>query len=215
MGIELSPLLDRFAERTPLPVLARAVLERCLNPPILDDGFAEVAEAQSTRHLLFSTLLALMSHVVLRQQPSIHAVYRAVVGEITVSVTSVYNQLNGLEASTSAALVAFSGARAAELIAELDGARPPLLAGMPVKVLDGNALAGREHRLVETRGPSAAPLPGKALAVFDPALEVVTALYLSLRGRLHPGTRLVGSGPGGHRPASGGLRTAISAPPAF
>lgn len=177
MGIELSPLLDRFAERTPLPVLARAVLERCLNPPILDGWFAGVAEAQYTRHLLFSTLFALMSRVVLRQQPSIHAAYRAAVGEIAVSVTSVYNKLNGVEASTSAALVEFSGARAAELIAELDGARPPLLAGMPVKVLDGNALAGRERRLVETRGQSAAPLPGKALAVFDPALEAITALY--------------------------------------
>lgn len=32
MGIELSPLLVRFAERTPLPVLAQAVLERGLNP---------------------------------------------------------------------------------------------------------------------------------------------------------------------------------------
>jgi hypothetical protein len=91
MGIGLSPLLDRFAERTPLPVLARAVLERGLNPPILDDGFAEVAEAQYTRHRLFSTLLALMSHVVLRQQPSIHAAYRAAVGEITVSVTLTHS----------------------------------------------------------------------------------------------------------------------------
>ena len=32
MLIELSPVLSRFAERTPLPGLARAVLERCLNP---------------------------------------------------------------------------------------------------------------------------------------------------------------------------------------
>ena len=177
MVIELNPLLERFAERTPLPVLARAVLERCLNPQALDAWFAGVAEAQYTRHLLFSTLFDLMSQVVLRQQPSIHAAGLAAVGEIGVSVTSVYNKLNGVEASTSAALVDFSGARAAELIAELDGARPSLLAGVRVKVLDGNALAGREHRLLETRGQSAAPLPGKALAVFDPALELITAFY--------------------------------------
>lgn len=177
MLIELSPMLSRFAERTPLPVLARAVLERCLNPQALDAWFAEVAEAQYTRHLLFSTLFELMSQVVLRQQPSVHAAYRAAVSEIGVSVAAVYNKLNGVEVSTSAALVDFSSARAAALIAALDGARPPLLAGVRVKVLDGNALAGREHRLLETRGPSAAPLPGKALAVFDPALELITALY--------------------------------------
>ena len=177
MLIELNPVLSRFAERTPLPVLARAVLERCLNPPELDAWFKQVAEAQYTRQLLFSTLFELMSQVVLRQQPSVHAAYRAAVGEIGVSVTSVYNKLNRLEVGTSAALVAYSGAQAAALIAELGGARPPLLAGVRVKVLDGNALAGREHRLPETRGQTAAPLPGKALAVFDPALDLITALY--------------------------------------
>lgn len=177
MLIELSPVLSRFAERTPLPVLARAVLERCLNPQELDAWFKQVAEAQYTRQLLFSTLFELMSQVVLRQQPSVHAAYRAAAGEIGVSVASVYNKLNGLEVGTSAALVAYSGGQAAALIAALGGARPPLLAGVRVKVLDGNALAGREHRLPETRGQTAAPLPGKALAVFDPALALITALY--------------------------------------
>jgi hypothetical protein len=51
-----------------------------------------------------------------------------------------------------------------------------LLAGYRVKILDGNWLAGREHRLAETRSQTAAPLPGKALAVFDPALDVIVDL---------------------------------------
>ncbi len=83
------------------------------------------------------------------------------------SVASVYNKLNGLEVGTSAARVAYSGTQAAALIAALGGARPPLLAGVRVKVLDGNALAEREHRRLEARGQSAAPLPGKALAGGD------------------------------------------------
>lgn len=177
MVIELSPVLGRFTERTPLPVMARAVLERCLNPQELDTWFEQVAEAQYTRQLLFSTLFDLMSQVVLRQQPSVHAAYRAAVGEIGVSVASVYNKLNGVEIGTSAALVDYSGVQAAALIDELGGSQPPLLTGVRVKVLDGNALAGREHRLRDTRAASAAPLPGKALVVFDPALQLVTALY--------------------------------------
>lgn len=177
MPIELNPWLNRFAERTPMPVLARAVLERCLNPLELDAWLAQVAEAQYTRHLLFSTLFALMSPVVRRPQPSIHAAYRAAGGEIGVSVASVYNKLNGLEVGTSAALVDYSGAQAAALLEALGGARPPLLAGVRVKGLDGNALAGRAHRLPETRGQTAAPLPGKALAVVAPALDRITALY--------------------------------------
>lgn len=106
--IDLNPVLRRFAERTPLPVMARAVLERCLNPAQLDAWFAQVAEAHYTRTLLFSTVFELMIQVVLRQQPSVHAVYRARVGERAVSVTSVYNKLNALEVKTSGELVRYA-----------------------------------------------------------------------------------------------------------
>ena len=165
----LSPILQRFAEHFPIPTMARAVLERCLNPQHLDAWFETVAEGQYTRTLLFSTLFELMMQVVCRQQPSIHAAYQAAAEPIAVSVKSVYNKLNGLEPGTSAALVSYSAEQAAALIAAVEGARPGLLAGYRVKILDGNWLAGREHRLAETRGQTAAPLPGKALLVFDPA----------------------------------------------
>ncbi len=175
----LSPILQRFAEHFPIPTMARAVLERCLNPQQLDAWFETVAGGQYTRTLLFSTLFQLMMQVVSRQQPSIHAAYQAAPVPIAVSVKSVYNKLNGLEPGTSAALVRYSAEQATTLIAAVGGARPGLLAGYRVKILDGNALAGREHRLAETRGQPAAPLPGKALAVFDPALDLIVDLVPS------------------------------------
>lgn len=116
----------------------------------------------------------MMMQVVSRQHPSIHAAYQAMKDPIAVSVKSVYNKLNGLETGTSAALVRYSAEQAAELIAEVGGACPSLLAGYRVKILDGNWLQGREHRLQKTRTQTAAPLPGKALLVFDPALEAIT-----------------------------------------
>ncbi|MEI2773247.1 MAG: transposase [Candidatus Competibacter sp.] len=174
MSSLLSPILQRLAGHFPIPTMARAVLERCLNPAQLDAGFETVAEGQYTRTLLFSTLFELMMQVVSRQQPSIHAAYQAAQEPIAVSVKAVYNKLNGLEPGTSAALVRYSAEQAEELIAAVGGVRPGLLAGYRVKILDGNWLAGREHRLAETRGQTAAPLPGKALLVFDPALEAIT-----------------------------------------
>lgn len=177
MMIELNPVLRCFAERAPLPVMVRAILERCLNAEQVNEWFERVAEAQYTRRLLFSSVFELMTQVVLRQQPSVHAACRAAVAEIGVSVTSVYNKLNGLEPSTSAALVGHAAEQAEALIEELGAARSPLLAGVRVKVLDGTCLEGREHRLRETRASTAGPLPGKALAVFDPALDLITALY--------------------------------------
>src|SRR5512147_1564646 len=176
MTVLLNPILQRFAEHFPIPTLARAVLERCLNPSQLDAWFETVAEGQYTRTLLFSTLFELMMQVVSRQQPSIHAAYQSARVPIAVSVTSVYNKLNGLEPGIAAALVRYSADQAEPLIAAVGGARLGLLAGYRVKILDGNALAGREHRLAETRGQTAAPLPGKALAVFDPALDLIVDL---------------------------------------
>jgi IS4 transposase len=52
-----------------------------------------------------------------------------------------------------------------------------VLPGIPVKVLDGNHLEGRQHRLKETRGSTAAPLPGQSLVVFDPQTDVITTLF--------------------------------------
>ena len=179
MTLLLNPILQRFAEHFPIPTMARAVLERCLNPQQLNAWFEQVTGGQYTRILLFSTLFELMMQVISRQQPSIHAAYQAAQEPIAVSVKSVYNKLNGLEPGTSAALVRYSAEQAGELIVEVGGTRPGLLAGYRVKILDGNWLAGREHRLAETRGQTAAPLPGKALLVFDPALEVITEMVPS------------------------------------
>ena len=179
MSIALSPILELFAERTPFPVMVRGLLERCLNPRQLDAWFERVADVQYTRTLLFSSLFDLMTNVVLRQQPSVHAAYRAGEHDIGVSLTSVYNKLNGLEPPTSAALVNYAAQQAGALIEELNAAHAPLLKGGDVRMLDGNCLGGREHRLQETRSSAAAPLPGKVLAVFDPALGVVSAIYPS------------------------------------
>src|SRR5512144_1335697 len=177
MNIKLNPLVERFAERTPIPVMARGVLERCLNPTQLDAWFETVAEAQYTRRLLFSTVFDLMTQVVFRQQPSVHAAYQARIEDIGVSVTAVYAKLNGLELATMAGLVRYSAEQAGALIAEVGGARPGLLASWQLKVLDGNWLQGREHRLQELHGVRAAALPSKSVAVFDLARELITALF--------------------------------------
>lgn len=66
--------------------------------------------------------------------------------EGAVSLASVYNKLNGLEPSTSAALVSFAAARASEVIEALPGgAKREVLPGHEVRVLDGNCLDGRQH----------------------------------------------------------------------
>jgi hypothetical protein len=82
-----------------------------------------------------------------------------------------------VEPSTAAALVRYSAEQAQALAQAMPaGARPPRLVGYVLRVLDGNVLAAREHRLRETRYGTAAPLPGKSLVVFDPALDLMVAM---------------------------------------
>jgi hypothetical protein len=48
-----------------------------------------------------------------------------------------------------------------------------LVPGYRAKILDGNHLAATEHRIKPTRASHAAPLPGQALVVLDPATMLV------------------------------------------
>jgi hypothetical protein len=50
---------------------------------------------------------------------------------------------------------------------------PSPLPGYDVRVLDGNYLAGTEHRLKELRSLGAAALPGLGLCVFNPQLQLI------------------------------------------
>src|SRR5262245_7415733 len=172
----LGPVFDRFAQKSPVSVMARATLERALCPQELDALFERCAQAQYTRDLLFSTLVDLLSAVVCGVRHSVHAAYQASEPEIAVSVTSVYNKLAGVEPQTSAALVRFSAGRLADVIAAL-GPTPAWLPGYRTRLLDGNHLAATQHRLQETRTASAGPLPGFCLVVLDPATGLADDVF--------------------------------------
>ncbi|MEW6756419.1 MAG: transposase [Candidatus Latescibacterota bacterium] len=162
-----------FVDASPVSVMVRAVLERAFHADKIDDLFERTAEVQYTRELTFSTTVGLMSEVVLGVAPSIHAAYREAGETIPVSITSVYNKLNGVETAVSAELVRESARQLGAVIERMKGAAPELLPGYRVRILDGNHLSGTEHRIGELRSLRAGALPGQALAMLDPALMLV------------------------------------------
>jgi len=169
----LGKRFEAFVERSPLSVMVRGVLERAFEAKRLDELFEKTAEKGYTRELLFSTLVRLMSEVVLGVSPSVHAAYQDAEVPLKVSVTAVYDKLAGLELAVSAALVRDSAQQLAPVIEALGGKTPVQLAGYRVLILDGNCLAGTEHRLKPLRWLRAAALPGQALVVLDPALMLI------------------------------------------
>lgn len=164
----LSSIFDSFVKKSSISVMARAMIERVLNPDQLNRWFDATANAQYTRALLFSTVFDIMCQVVCGGRSSVHAAYQATKDEISVSIASVYNKLNGIEPETSAELVRYAAGRIAPIIEELGGTVPEPLPGYRVKLLDGNCIEKTQHRLKELRTLAAGPLPGKSLVVYDP-----------------------------------------------
>jgi IS4 transposase len=173
----LSSIFDRFAKESPISVMYRGLMEHVFRPERLDEIFAQNSKVQYERELLFSSLVNLLSLVVCGIQPSVNAAYKAKAVELSVSRGALYQKLNGVELSVSAALLRETAAELGTLIQQMGGQRPPLLAGYQVRILDGNALAATEHRLAVLRSERAAPLPGKSLVVLDPDLRLAVDLF--------------------------------------
>ena len=168
----LSPIFKKFVEKSPISVMARGMLERVLNPSQLDQWFTETTEQQYTKDLLFSTVFDIMSQVVCGSRNSVHAAYQASTEDIGVSITSVYNKLNGIETNTSAELVRYAAKQVEPIIRKLGGTSRSPLPGLRLKLLDGNCIEKSQHRIEELRFISAGPLPGKSLVVYDPLLRL-------------------------------------------
>jgi len=173
----LGQVFDRFVQGSPLSVMTRGLLENVLQPEPLDALFERSAEVQYTRELLFSTVVDTMSLVVCGFYKSPRAVYLDRRSLFPVTLKCFYEKLQGIEIQVMRQLVRDTAARLESLLRELGGILPALLPGYRVKVLDGNCLAGTDHRLKELRGNAAAALPGKSLVVLDPALGLVVAVF--------------------------------------
>jgi hypothetical protein len=170
----LGECFEKFLERSPISIMVRGILERVFDPEKLERVFTANAVLQYTRELTFAHCGELMSDVVFRIVPSVGAWYKAHQDEIPVTRQAVYDKLKHLELPTAAGLVAYAGRELGASLQQMPSPPPPLLPGYRVRVLDGNHLAGTEHRVKELRRYRAAALPGHALVFYDPQWEVAT-----------------------------------------
>ena len=99
----MDEILQRFIERAPVAVMVQATAARAIADSARSiDIYERHADSQYTRDLTFAAVSRLLTQVVFRSYPSVNAAYRHN-EEISVSVTSVYNKLNGLETAVSQA----------------------------------------------------------------------------------------------------------------
>ena len=173
----LSSVFDRFVEKSPISVMSRGMMERALNPEQLDKWFEGNADSQYTRDLLFSSVFDIMSQVVCGSRKSVNAAYQASKEDISVSIVSLYNKLNGIEVNTSAELVRYAAGAVVPVIKALKGNTDTALPGFNMKLLDGNCIEATEHRIKELREIASGALPGKSLVVYDPELRIPVDVF--------------------------------------
>ena len=165
----LDAVLGRFLDQSPMTVAVRSTLEYALDATGLDALFERAVGTREDRQLLFSTCVDLMTAVVCRIKPSIHAAYQAA-DHIDVSVSAIYRRLARVRTDAGRQLVRHTATRLEPLLRQSGWANPELLPGYRVKVLDGNHLAHTQRRIQLLRNVIAGPLPGHSLVVLDPAL---------------------------------------------
>ncbi len=170
----LGECFEKFLDRSPVSVMVRGTLERVFDPAKLEQVFTENAFLQYTRELTFTQCVGLMSDVVFRIVPSVGAWYKAHQAEVPVTRQAVYDKLKHLELATAAGLVEYAGQELGACLRQMPSPPAPLLPGYRVRVLDGNHLAGTDHRVKALRRYRAAALPGHALVFYDPQWDVVT-----------------------------------------
>lgn len=170
-------VIDRFIAQSAVSVMFRGTLENAVTPELLDEVFAKTARRQRCGELLFSSVVDLLALVATGGRKSVNAAYKARKERFTVSVTAVYNKLNGVETEVSRQMVRQTALRMADVVKRLTPRRKPLLRGYRVKIIDGNHLAATEHRIEELRTIGGGPLPGQALVVLEPDRMLVTDVF--------------------------------------
>jgi Transposase DDE domain len=163
----MEEVFARFVEQSPFSVMTRATLEHLLADPFLDRLFEDHAQVQYHKQLAFSTVTTLLTQVVLRYRPSLRCAYNRT-PRVAATLKSVYEKLRRVEPAVCHELVRQTAARAQQLLGCWPGAvRPDPVAGLRLRILDGNYLAGTQHRLAPLRGDGAAALPGMTVVMRD------------------------------------------------
>jgi hypothetical protein len=170
------------ADAVPLAVMVRGTLEWMLDEVALEKLFHEHAPEQYTRELTINALVRLVIQVSAGIRSSVYAAYKAdqLLEQPTITTTyqAVYGKLGRLQPAVSEAVVRYGAERCRRLLTLLPGARAEPRPGYRMRVLDGNVLAGTDHRLTPLRRWLNACLPGKSLVVYEPGIGLVTDVVL-------------------------------------
>lgn len=178
----VAKLVDRFAKAAPVAVMVRGALDQILSDEKLNAVFENHASRQYVRKLAFAACFWLMVDVVTKAKPSIHAGYEDAKEDFNVTIQSVYNKLNRLELRVLENLVSKTADDMIACAKAMKVQPPQLVPGYVCRLLDGNILAGTEHRIKELRRTNAAALPGRSVCFYNYQYRIIDDVVLDKNG---------------------------------
>lgn len=174
----LPAILNPFTKDAAPAVMIRLALDRMLHRTSIDPLLEEVSQGQYNREFLLSHLVEVMVDVACGFRSSPRAAFLKRQFDRFASLSAFYRKLARMELAVSSAIVRETADRARELIEAAEGFLPEPIPGYAARILDGNVLAGTDHRIDELRSTRAATLPGKLLAVYEPISGLVRDVVL-------------------------------------
>jgi hypothetical protein len=176
--VVLPAILNPFVEGAPAAVMTRIALDWIIDGTPLDQLFREVAEGQYEREFALSHFVQVMLDVACGFRPTPRAAFlRRELGRVA-SISAFYRKLGRMELGITEDVVRRTARRARQLIVAGDALAPEPIPGYAARILDGNVLAGTEHRIAPLRTTWSAGLPGMSLAVYEPASGLILDLVL-------------------------------------
>jgi hypothetical protein len=174
----LPAILDPFAKGAAPAVMTRIALDWMIQRTSLDPLLEKVSERQYDREFLLSHFVEVMADVACGFRSSPRSAFLKRQFDQIASLSAFYSKLSRMEPVVSAAIVGQIADRARQLIEAAAGFLPEPIAGYSARILDGNVLAGTDHRIDELRATRAATLPGKLLAIYEPISGLVRDVIL-------------------------------------
>jgi IS4 transposase len=176
--MDLPRAFEPFVQGAPCAVMARMVAEWIVDNEWLSDLFQEHAVTQYDRDITIDQLVMVMLDVACGISPSVRAGFLKWQDQIDASLTAFYGKLDRADPELGMALVAQVAERLRPILHRLSPEGNEPLVGYSSVILDGNMLAGTDHRLKPLRRTRAAALPGKSLVFFECATGLVTQTVL-------------------------------------
>src|ERR1700693_4434080 len=135
-AMSFNALITQFSKQAPIATMVRGLMANILSPTELNAIFRETAERQYESPLLFSTVVDLLSLVVSKAQPSLHAAYQTRRKQLTVSLAALYEKVARVEPPVTRELVRRTGERMREVVIALESDSGTLFAGFTGRIVD-------------------------------------------------------------------------------